>query len=122
VQVLRQATSDGGIRGFLFAQIGDGEVRKSLAAVMSDPLLESTTISRSAVIAHVVLCAFTPLGIERGVLEIAKELGMSPGTTHRYIRSLVALGLVEQTVDSRKYRLAFGGAASAETTGTDVSS
>ncbi|HEY2536929.1 MAG TPA: IclR family transcriptional regulator C-terminal domain-containing protein [Solirubrobacteraceae bacterium] len=39
-----------------------------------------------------------------GIAEIAKELGMSRSTTHRYLATLVALGYMEQD-KSRKYRL-----------------
>ena len=42
---------------------------------------------------------------ERGIVEIAQELGMSPSTAHRYAQTLIELGLLERCPRSRKYRL-----------------
>jgi hypothetical protein len=42
---------------------------------------------------------------ERGIVEIAAELGMSPSTAHRYAQTLIELGLLERCPRSRKYRL-----------------
>ncbi len=42
---------------------------------------------------------------ERGIVEIADELGMSPSTAHRYAQTLIELGLLERCARSRKYRL-----------------
>lgn len=50
-------------------------------------------------------------GTERGVVDIAKQLGMSSSTAHRYLTTLLVFGLVEQDQPTRKYRLATGWAA-----------
>jgi DNA-binding IclR family transcriptional regulator len=39
-------------------------------------------------------------------VEIAGELGMSPSTAHRYLQTLLELGLVERSPRTRRYRLA----------------
>jgi IclR family pca regulon transcriptional regulator len=54
-----------------------------------------------------ILATFTPERPVLGILEIAQELGMHKGTTHRYVSTLVALGYVEQG-RGRKYRLTLG--------------
>lgn len=44
-------------------------------------------------------------GAERGIVELAGDLGMSPSTAHRYALTLVELGLLERCPTTRKYRL-----------------
>jgi DNA-binding MarR family transcriptional regulator len=61
--------------------------------------------SRSLLRGLLLLSCFDPGGDERGIVEIADELGMSPSTTHRYALTLVELGLLERCPDTRKYRL-----------------
>ncbi len=61
--------------------------------------------SRSLLRGLLLLRCFEPGGEERGIVEIADELGMSPSTTHRYALTLVELGLLERCPDTRKYRL-----------------
>jgi len=43
---------------------------------------------------------------ERGIVELAAELGMSASTAHRYAQTLLELGLLERSPRTRKYRLA----------------
>jgi hypothetical protein len=66
----------------------------------SDPRL-----SRSLLRGLSLLSSFGPDGEARGIIEIARDLGMSPSTTHRYATTLVELGLLERCPKSRKYRL-----------------
>jgi DNA-binding IclR family transcriptional regulator len=61
---------------------------------------------RCAVRGLSLLSGFGPGGAERGIVELAGELGMSPSTAHRYALTLVELGLLERCPRSRKYRLA----------------
>ena len=42
---------------------------------------------------------------ERGIVELANDLGMSPSTAHRYAHTLVEVGLLERCPKTRKYRL-----------------
>jgi hypothetical protein len=66
----------------------------------SDPRL-----SRSLLRGLSILTCFGPDGAPRGILELARTLGMSPSTTHRYAHTLVQLGLLERCPNSRKYSL-----------------
>jgi IclR family pca regulon transcriptional regulator len=52
-----------------------------------------------------VLCAFTPERPAIGVNELARELGLTRSTTHRYVATLAALGFLQQDDETRKYRL-----------------
>jgi hypothetical protein len=70
----------------------------SLATV--DPRLSRSLLRGLAILTH-----FGPDAPERGIVELAGELGMSPSTTHRYAQTLVQLGLLERSPSSRKYRL-----------------
>lgn len=62
-------------------------------------------VSRSLMRGLSILTCFGPDGGARGILELARELGMSPSTTHRYAFTLVELGLLERCPNTRKYRL-----------------
>jgi hypothetical protein len=62
-------------------------------------------ISRSLLRGLSLLTCFGADGAPRGILELARDLGMSPSTTHRYAFTLVELGLLERCPHSRKYRL-----------------
>lgn len=69
------------------------------------PAYEDARLSRSLLRGLSVLTCFGPENEERGIIELADLLGMSPSTTHRYVTTLVELGLLERSTRSRKYRL-----------------
>ncbi len=54
-----------------------------------------------------ILASFSPSCPTRGIVDVADELGMRRGTTHRYMSTLVALGSLKQNA-SRKYGLGLG--------------
>jgi DNA-binding transcriptional ArsR family regulator len=91
--------------------IGDslGDRRAPLAqALASSFLLRDTSnrrLSRSLLRGLSLLTCFGPRGEERGIVEIAEDLEMSPSTAHRYAVTLVELGLLERGPHTRKYRL-----------------
>ena len=78
-------------------------------AVDSMPLPDADAIdprlSRSLVRGLSILASFGPDARERGIVELAHELHMSPSTAHRYAQTLVQIGLLERCPSSRKYRL-----------------
>ncbi len=90
--------------------------RTTLASVLPDvsgidalrsvvlPLRDDTSYSRSTLRALLVLAAFPADGSERELTEIARQLDISPSTTHRYIGTWMAVGLLEQHPRSRRYR------------------
>ncbi len=69
------------------------------------PTYADARLSRSLLRGLSVLTCFGPDNQERGIIELADLLGMSPSTTHRYVATLVELGLLERSTRSRKYRL-----------------
>ena len=52
-----------------------------------------------------ILSSFKSARPVLGVSELAREIGLSRSTTHRYIATLATLGYVEQDLATRKYRL-----------------
>lgn len=62
-------------------------------------------LSRSLLRGLSLLTGFGSDGAERGIVELADELEMSPSTAHRYALTLVELGLLERCPRTRKYRL-----------------
>ena len=52
-----------------------------------------------------ILAAFTPTQPSLGVSELAREIGLSRSTTHRYMSTLTRLGYLQQDPSSRRYRL-----------------
>jgi hypothetical protein len=79
-----------------------------LAQVML-PMIDDQTYSRSTFRAAMVLAAFPADGSEVELNEIARTLGLSPSTTHRYTRTWTVLGLLEQHPDTRRYRRSLAG-------------
>jgi IclR helix-turn-helix domain len=52
-----------------------------------------------------ILTCFASADEERGIVELARQAGMSASTAHRYAVTLIELGLLERSPRSRKYRL-----------------
>ncbi len=67
--------------------------------------LESGRLSHSLFRGLLILALFISGEEGRGVVEVARQLGLSPSTTHRYMTTLVAFGLLVQDPVTRKYRL-----------------
>jgi IclR helix-turn-helix domain len=67
--------------------------------------LESGRLSHSLFRGLLILALFISSREGRGVVEVARQLGLSPSTTHRYMTTLVAFGLLVQDPGTRKYRL-----------------
>ena len=96
-KVLAQAT-DGAQSGALLAGLAHPKELKT------SPLLNDRKVSRSLLLGLMVLICFPADGSERGVQQIARELELPTSTTHRYIHTLHAVGLLEQDPLTRRYR------------------
>jgi IclR-like helix-turn-helix domain-containing protein len=62
-------------------------------------------LSRSLLRGLAVLACFGPEDETLGLMEIAERLGLNGSTIHRYVITLVAVGLLEQSPETRKYSL-----------------
>ena len=105
VDKIVRAASDGGNMSILFS--GLAELRALLAAG-SGPL-EDRRFSRSLLAGLLLLASFPSDGSYLGITTLARMLDMSPSTTHRYVTTLLAVGLLEQDSRTRQYRLADAG-------------
>jgi DNA-binding MarR family transcriptional regulator len=68
-------------------------------------LAQSPRMSRSLLLGLLVLTCFPPDGSALAVTDLAGRLEMSPSTTHRYLTTLLAVGLIEQDPRTRRYRV-----------------
>jgi IclR helix-turn-helix domain len=69
-----------------------------------DEALEDPQLSQSLLRGLAILASFGPDRPWRAIIDLAGQLGMSPSTTHRYVKTLRAVGLLEQNPDTREYR------------------
>jgi predicted transcriptional regulator len=69
------------------------------------PVSTDRRLSRSLLRGLSILTCFASTEEERGIVELAREAGMSASTAHRYALTLIELGLLERSPHSRKYRL-----------------
>lgn len=83
----------------------DMEQTVSMASLEKKYLSEigDERLSRSLLRGLLIFSCFVD-GMEHGLSEIAKQLEMHTSTTHRYVTTLLAFGLIEQ-IYTRKYRL-----------------
>jgi DNA-binding MarR family transcriptional regulator len=68
--------------------------------------MEDRRLSRSLLSGLLVLSSFPADGEYLGIAELARMLGMNTSTTHRYVTTLLAVGLLERDSTTRRYRLA----------------
>jgi IclR helix-turn-helix domain len=98
-QVVREATEDDDL---LSPQRG-GERLEFRA---SPAQLDDRRCSRSLLLGLMVLASFRADGTSRSVTDVAHDLDMWASTAHRYLSTLVEVGLLERDAVSREYRLA----------------
>jgi Fic family protein len=72
------------------------------------PRLKDRRFSSSLIQGILVLTCFERDGGDLGNADVAAIIGMSLSTTHRYISTLLMLGLLERDAGTRRYRLAQG--------------
>ena len=100
-RVARDAASREDVSDLLRCVAGNG----SLAA-RYQALTDSPRLSRSLLLGLLVFACFPGDGGGLAVTDVASRLGMSPSTTHRYMSTLLAVGLLDQDPRTRRYRLA----------------
>jgi len=107
LELLLQIAGEDEARDWLLTRVeGMEQLRAVVAATWRERHPESSrTLSRSLLRGLSILGVLWPPGTERGIIDIAGALKLSPSTTHRYAATLVELGLVERVTSSRRYRL-----------------
>lgn len=87
---------DGGAEGSASLQKATQE---ALAEAINDPQLSQSLLRGLA-----ILSSYGPDRPWRAIIDLAQQLEMSPSTTHRYVKTLRAVGLLEQNPSTREYR------------------
>jgi hypothetical protein len=105
-QVVRSA-GQGGTLSVLLSAVRDPKWPLSLdSGEWSYPTqMDDRRLSRSLLSGLLVLSCFPPDGGYLGIAELARMLKMNTSTTHRYVTTLLAVGLLERDPGTRKYRL-----------------
>jgi len=98
-QVMRQGNEGEGVAGVLHGL--PARARASDYASLAD----SPRLSRSLLLGLLVLACFPTDGGDLSVTDVAGRLSLSPSTTHRYMSTLLAAGLLDQDPRSRRYRI-----------------
>jgi IclR helix-turn-helix domain len=96
-----RAAADAGHVALLLSSLED--VKVALMAGFGE--LEDPRLSRSLLQGLLVLACFPLDGSYIGNVDVARMLDLHLSTTHRYISTLTAVGLLERDPDARKYRL-----------------
>jgi DNA-binding MarR family transcriptional regulator len=106
-QVVRSA-GQGGTMSVLLSAVRDPDWTLALDSdERAYPVqLDDRRLSRSLLSGLLVLSCFPPDGGYLGIAELARTLDMNTSTTHRYVTTLLAVGLLERDPGTRKYRLA----------------
>jgi DNA-binding MarR family transcriptional regulator len=99
-QVLRAASGRRSMSALFSGLLASPE---RLAATLSE--FDDKRLSRSLLAGLLVLAAFPDDGGHLGIGEVARMLGMNPSTAHRYITTLVEVGMLERDPGTRRYRL-----------------
>jgi DNA-binding MarR family transcriptional regulator len=96
-----RAAADGGSMSVLLS--GLERVRGALAAGPAQ--LQDPRLSRSLLSGLLLVASLPSDGSYLGNAQLARMLGMNVSTVHRYLQTLVAVGLVERDPSTRRYRL-----------------
>jgi hypothetical protein len=81
-----------------------GGIEQALA--LAGPHLRDPRLSRSLIFAVLVLACFPVCGGYLANSEVAEMVAIPPSTAHRYISTLLALGMLERDPVTRRYRRA----------------
>jgi DNA-binding MarR family transcriptional regulator len=116
-QVMRSAgqSRNGTVSNLLLAALdnaykptnGSNKRNKALQKATQEALEDALTdpqLSQSLLRGLAILSSYGPERPWRAIIDLAQQLGMSPSTTHRYVKTLRAVGLLEQNPTTREYR------------------
>jgi hypothetical protein len=78
-------------------------LQKATRAALEEAL-EDPQLSQSLLRGLAILASYGPERPWRAIIDLSGQLGMSPSTTHRYVKTLRAVGLLEQNPATREYR------------------
>jgi hypothetical protein len=106
-EVIRAAGRGGTMSLLLSALNGsDWMLSPDSAASIHPAELDDRRLSRSLLSGLLILSCFPGDGGYMGIGELAQILEMNTSTTHRYVSTLLAVGLLERDSTTRRYRVA----------------
>ena len=73
--------------------------QQALSTAANDPQLSQSLLRGLS-----ILSSFGPDRPWRPITDLARQIGLSSSTTHRYVKTLRAVGLLEQDPTTREYR------------------
>ncbi len=96
------------------ATVGGGDLPALLSGVanaddtFADKLrqIDHRNLSRSLLIGLLAVACLPSDDSSMAVTQLARLLGLNKSTTHRYVKTLTVVGLVQQDPQTRRYRLA----------------
>jgi IclR helix-turn-helix domain len=100
-EVVRGASGD---RTLSVLLAGGADIESLLSARPGQ--LEDSRLSRSLLTGLLLLSLFPKDGSYIGNAQLAKAMGLNVSTCHRYLATLMAVGLVERDFSTRRYGLA----------------
>ena len=109
-RVVRERADDAGVRAWL-DKLNDAERVERVMISVAGKSDYSVTIMR----ALLVLAAFPTDRTLRTLTEVSKQVSFSASTTHRYVQTWQAVGILEQDPVTRRYRRAGFGMQAAAT-------
>jgi DNA-binding MarR family transcriptional regulator len=99
-RVVRRSSDAAGVSSLL-----RGLAETGTSAERFKELAQSPRMSRSLLLGLLVLACFPDDGGALAVTDVASRLQMSASTTHRYLTTLLAVGLLEQDSRTRRYHV-----------------
>jgi Fic family protein len=99
-RVVLAATQDGNPSISFTNQLADLLGREALVAGLENPHLSQSLMRGMFILVHL-----RSIGDWVSISDLASEMDMTRSTAHRYLATLLAIGLIEQDPRSRKYRL-----------------
>ena len=108
VDTVIRAAGQGGTMSVLLTALKDPSWTLGLDAEewVQPAQMEDRRLSRSLLSGLLVLSCFPADGEYLGIAELARMLAMNTSTTHRYVTTLLAVGLLDRDSTTRRYRLA----------------
>lgn len=103
-----RAAGHGGTMSVLLSAVRDASWTLAAASGEGElpPQMDDRRLSRSLLSGLLVLSCFPADGGYLGIAELARTLRMNTSTTHRYVATLLSVGLLERDPATRRYRLA----------------
>jgi hypothetical protein len=100
-RVVRAASGE----SVLPARLAEMRAVRALLPGSADSLRHDPRLSQSLILGMTIFAALPTDGTYVSISTLVSSIGLSPSTVHRYLATLVALGLAERNPRTRGYRV-----------------